>query len=33
VEGGFDLTELKPVGMSLEQVFLELTAAEKGDAK
>lgn len=33
IEGGFDLTELKPVGMSLEQVFLELTAAEKGEAK
>jgi len=36
VEGGFALTELKAAGMSLEEVFLQLTAAEgagKGTAE
>jgi ABC-2 type transport system ATP-binding protein len=28
VEGGYNLTELKPLGMSLEDVFLQLTSAE-----
>lgn len=34
VEGGFSLTELKAAGMSLEDVFLQLTAteSEKGEA-
>jgi ABC-2 type transport system ATP-binding protein len=36
VEGGFDLTELRSVGMSLEDVFLQLTsgdAEQKGEEK
>jgi ABC-2 type transport system ATP-binding protein len=29
VESGWDLNELRPVGLSLEEIFLQLTAAEK----
>jgi ABC-2 type transport system ATP-binding protein len=32
VESGWNLTELRPVALSLEEVFLQLTAVEKGDA-
>jgi ABC-2 type transport system ATP-binding protein len=33
VNAGWNLSELRPVGLSLEDVFLQLTAAEtKGDA-
>jgi len=28
VEGGFDLLEIRPVGISLEEIFLELTREE-----
>jgi ABC-2 type transport system ATP-binding protein len=31
VEGGFSLTELKAAGMSLEEVFLQLTSADKSE--
>jgi ABC-2 type transport system ATP-binding protein len=31
VEGGFDLLELRPAGVDLEAVFLELTKASTGD--
>ena len=31
VNAGWGLSELRPVGMSLEQIFLQLTAAEKKD--
>jgi len=30
VEGGFELLELRPVGMSLEDIFLQLTTEEEG---
>jgi len=33
VEGGFALTELKAAGMSLEDVFLQLTSADKAPAE
>jgi ABC-2 type transport system ATP-binding protein len=29
VQSGWDLTELKPLGESLEEIFLELTRSEK----
>ncbi len=29
VEGGWDLTELRPMALSLEEIFLELTGAER----
>jgi len=29
VNAGWNLSELRPVGLSLEEVFLQLTAAEK----
>jgi gliding motility-associated transport system ATP-binding protein len=32
VNSGWGLSELRPVGMSLEDIFLQLTAAEKKDA-
>ena len=32
VGAGWDLNELRPVGLSLEEIFLQLTAAEKADA-
>ncbi len=28
VSAGWDLTEMRPVGLSLEDIFLQLTAAE-----
>jgi ABC-2 type transport system ATP-binding protein len=31
VGAGWDLTELRPVGLSLEEIFLQLTAAEQSD--
>ena len=31
VESGWDLNELRPVGFSLEDIFLQLTAAEKAE--
>jgi ABC-2 type transport system ATP-binding protein len=31
VNAGWNLSELRPVGLSLEQIFLQLTAAEKKD--
>ena len=31
VEGGFALTELKAAGMSLEDVFLQLTSTDKAE--
>ncbi|MBZ5591848.1 MAG: ABC transporter ATP-binding protein [Acidobacteriia bacterium] len=31
VGAGWDLNELRPVGLSLEDIFLQLTAAEKGE--
>jgi len=31
VEAGWNLSELRPVGLSLEEIFLELTTAEKKD--
>jgi ABC-2 type transport system ATP-binding protein len=31
VQAGWNLTELRPVSVSLENVFLELTAAEKAE--
>jgi ABC-2 type transport system ATP-binding protein len=33
VGAGWDLNELRTVGMSLEDIFLELTAAEKRSAR
>lgn len=33
VHAGFDLLELRPVGMSLEEIFLELTREETSDTK
>ena len=33
VESGWNLTELRPVGLSLEEVFLQLTGAEKAAEK
>jgi ABC-2 type transport system ATP-binding protein len=33
VTAGWDLNELRPVGISLEDIFLQLTAAEKADKK
>ena len=33
VKAGWDLNELRPVGFSLEDIFLQLTAAEKADTK
>ena len=32
VEAGWNLSELRPVGLSLEEIFLQLTATEKKDA-
>ena len=32
VGSGWNLTELRPMGLSLEEIFLQLTAAEKSDA-
>ena len=29
VNGGYDLLEMRPVGMSLEDIFLQLTREEK----
>jgi ABC-2 type transport system ATP-binding protein len=31
VNAGWNLSELRPVGLSLEEVFLQLTAGEKKD--
>jgi len=33
VTGGWDLNELRPVGFSLEDIFLQLTASEKAEKK
>ena len=33
VESGWNLTELRPIGLSLEEVFLQLTGTDKGVAK
>jgi ABC-2 type transport system ATP-binding protein len=33
VGSGWNLTELRPMGLSLEEIFLQLTAAEKSDAE
>ena len=33
VTAGWDLNELRPVGLSLEDIFLQLTASEKGEKK
>jgi len=33
VNSGWGLTELRPVGFSLEEIFLQLTAAEQGGAQ
>jgi ABC-2 type transport system ATP-binding protein len=32
IEAGYDLLELRPIGMSLEEIFLELTREEPGAA-
>jgi hypothetical protein len=29
VQAGWNLSELRPVGLSLEEIFLQLTAAEQ----
>jgi ABC-2 type transport system ATP-binding protein len=31
IEAGFDLLEMRPLGMSLEEIFLELTSSEAGN--
>jgi len=33
VEAGWNLQELRPVGLSLEEIFLQLTAAEAEGGK
>jgi len=33
VTAGWDLNELRPVGFSLEDIFLQLTASEKAEKK
>ena len=33
VQAGWNLSELRSVGLSLEEIFLQLTAAEKADKK
>jgi hypothetical protein len=33
VGAGWNLTELRPVGLSLEEIFLQLTAGEKAAEK
>ena len=33
VQAGFDLIELRPIGLSLEEVFLELTRDNATDKK
>ena len=33
VTAGWDLNELRPVGLSLEDIFLQLTASEKAEKK
>jgi hypothetical protein len=33
VNAGWNLSELRPVGLSLEEIFLQLTAAEAGAEK
>jgi hypothetical protein len=33
IHAGFDLLELRPVGMSLEEIFLELTRDEAAPAR
>jgi len=33
VQGGYELLEMRPVGMSLEEIFLELTRENTDDIK
>ena len=33
VQGGYELLEMRPIGMSLEEIFLELTRDNASDKK
>ena len=33
VDAGWNLNELRPVGLSLEEIFLQLTASEREEAR
>jgi ABC-2 type transport system ATP-binding protein len=33
IESGYDLLEMRPIGLSLEEIFLELTKEEQPDKK